>query len=1010
MKSPNSHNKRQDHDGMGHQRQSTSWLAPLGSRRSTAKNAHFQARQNTLLKHKNKHAYHKVGTFNAQGLLSETKQMLLADDFHNYKMKAIMVQETHMKGQGILDIKSSKGKTARLYYSGHSSKSNHGVGILVAPETQCEFFPISERIIMLKIKNEKIHINLISSYGPTSEQTRRKPEGTVKFYNNLSSIINKTKLKEVLIIGGDFNAKVKQEQKTSKAIGKYAKSKINENGELMLEFAELQNLKLTNTFFRHKPAHMSTWQCPQRQVIDSNSMTIRRNPYRNQIDFILIRNTNNIEVLDSRSYGGFSCNSDHKPVIAKVKIAWKHYKKTDRKQTINSRALKQDERTKQQYQNLVKTKLEKCRPPTNIQEKWNNIVECTKQAAIETIGYKGKKKSSNQQIRKLSSEQRSILQEINSTKCMTKKRNLKQKRNKVLNEIHKEIKQQKNEEIKQCMEPIENSHTHPNKTYEAIKQLKRMKPKKDLVIKTKNGMTANEEKQTELITEYFQKQFYKDAEKIPIINPCPMRTPFTAEETQKAANKMKDGTSPGVEGTTTEMIKYGPPEVFEEISNILNEIAETGTSPKEQTQGLITPLQKPGKPKGPISNLRPITLLSTLRKLLAICLCNRTNDRIDQEIPIQQAAYRKGRSTTEHVFATKLIIERIMSTENEKVHLLLLDMSKAFDTIKRKTLILELQKILEPDEIHLYAKLLDVELAVKCGNTIGHFFDTDTGGPQGDCSSAKNFTLYLAKTLENEAADRPTRNTDEISLEQLYADDISELDSNKMKIEEKLKTLPQILSKNGLLVNDDKTEIYEISRTQDATWKKCKLLGTLLDTTEDIKRRKGLAIDAIKTLQHIFKNKNIWTSSKSQAFDAYVSSVFLYNACTWTLTATDEEKIDAFQRKILRINVLNITWPKKISNENVYKIAKVKPWSQKIKKQKLTWFGHLMRMHKDVPARKALAFAQQFYHRSRGRPKTTWIKSFEKILTDEMNLTWNEAEEKAQDRKTWKQLIYQHFP
>ena len=258
-------------------------------------------------------------------------------------------------------------------------------------------------------------------------------------------------------------------------------------------------------------------------------------------------------------------------------------------------------------------------------------------------------------------------------------------------------------------------------------------------------MTANEEKQTELITEYFQKQFYKDAEKIPIINPCPMRTPFTAEETQKAANKMKDGTSPGVEGTTKEMIKYGPPKVFEEISNILNEIAETGISPKELTQGLITPLQKPGKPKGPISNLRPITLLSTLRKLLAICLCNRTNDRIDQEIPIQQAAYRKGRSTTEHVFATKLIIERIMSTENEKVHLLLLDMSKAFDTIKRKTLILELQKILEPDKIHLYVKLLDVKLAVKCGNTTGFFSIQTLEGHKGIAPAQKTSPFILPK-------------------------------------------------------------------------------------------------------------------------------------------------------------------------------------------------------------------------------------------------------------------------
>ena len=37
-----------------------------------------------------------------------------------------------------------------------------------------------------------------------------------------------------------------------------------------------------------------------------------------------------------------------------------------------------------------------------------------------------------------------------------------------------------------------------------------------------------------------------------------------------------------------------------------------GDCPKEINHGILVPLQKPGKPRGPASNLRPIILLSTL--------------------------------------------------------------------------------------------------------------------------------------------------------------------------------------------------------------------------------------------------------------------------------------------------------------------------------------------------------------------------------------------------------------
>ena len=43
-------------------------------------------------------------------------------------------------------------------------------------------------------------------------------------------------------------------------------------------------------------------------------------------------------------------------------------------------------------------------------------------------------------------------------------------------------------------------------------------------------------------------------------------------------------------------------------------IARTGEHPNEINQRVTTGIQKPGKLKGPIENVRPITLLSMLRK------------------------------------------------------------------------------------------------------------------------------------------------------------------------------------------------------------------------------------------------------------------------------------------------------------------------------------------------------------------------------------------------------------
>ena len=845
------------------------------------------------------------------------------------------------------------------------------------------------------------------------------------FYDTLEDVVRSVTSRDHMVIAGDFNAKTGREcDRYPENIGRYGKGELNSNGKELLEFCNRQNLILTNTLFRHKMAHRSTWESPA-----NHTESGRRNPYRNMIDYIITRKDQRRIITDSRSHNGLMTFTDHRLVRATFNMRRLYVQRENNDQKADLEKL-QDPIYRAKYAMNLEMKImdeeERDEPgkEKNAQQKWDNIVKSSHESAEEVLGKRKKHRKENQTIQRLSEEQKKIHQTINATKEEDQKKELKKERNKKLKEIQLELGKEKQQKIEREIREIEEAKDDSNRMFKAVKNLKRMKGKTTLSIDCEGGKTTDEETQTKIISDFFQKMFNcTDAEEINDIPPTEMRDPFTEQEIKKAIKSLKNNKSPGIDQITAEHLKYGPDLVCEKIAELLNYAAATGDFPKELNCGILVPLQKPGKKKGPPSNLRPIILLSMLRKILAICLIRRVGDRIEKEIPPSQAAYRSGRGTTEQLLTIKLMAEKAAHTPNYKTNLLLMDMSKAFDRVRRGLIMEDLKTILQDDELHLIKILMEnVRLAVRVGKVTGEHFKTNIGVPQGDCLSPILFTLYLAKALSTEKDDdMTTENHTELAphlrdhcysqLERTgtfiplqYADDICWLGMNcDHSITSVKKEIPRKLAERNLLINEDKTEEYTIERNKDDRWRKCKYLGTMLDTEEDIKRRKILTNDAMDKIKHIIKDRRLDANIKIRAFNAYASSVFLYNSETWTVSKTTEEALDSYHRRMMR-NAINIRWPNKISSSDLYDLTKQTPWSNIICKRRVRLYGHLLRLPVDTPIRIAMEEYDRPLKMARGARKFSWKKNIDNDLC-KIGIDRQKAKEVAGDRKQWRLMV-----
>ena len=975
----------------------------------------------------------KAGTFNVRGLTEEYKQIELTQDLRTYGLDICCLQETKIYEAKDIEIKGNR------FINFPSQCKHYGNGFMIAPKWKDrveKHWSISDRVCVIqfslddkekyvteqnanninirikRVKKKKL-LTIINVYAPTTSRVRENPTELSEMYADIGNIITEVKNKNssLFLLCGDFNAKIGISDNTESCTGSFSRGIRNNSGQSLIDFCSIHQLFISNSKFKHPARHITTWQ--NTREIGGRSLTIF-----NQIDYIICPIDKKHVLLDARSYSGTTVSSDHRLVVCKMEIdLYKLYKprKAKTNRSFNYSILSTNDQVRQEYKTKVQQKLrEHCIDTAN----WNQIRTSITSAAEEVLGFiKQEKPRNNRQldreIENLSKEQKELRIKIENCKNTEKRVVMKTRRNNIVHQIKRKLIISKEKYLDNKVEEI-NKLKDSAKTFKAINMLTRKKFENPFVEDEKGRNVTNPTEIYRIMKNHFQQHFFDETiYKLKAFtgNPEKLDQPITKEEVEKSIKNLNNNRSPGYDNIAVELIKYGPDELHDVIKNILNKALEEHVE-LDIGVGVLVALQKPGKPKGPVKNLRPVILLPILRKIFSNIVLQRIKPKVDEYLSDSQSAYRQFRSTSDIVWAHRWLTARTQKY-NEKIYITGIDMSSAFDTIKREKLIQIYSSFLNADELRMMRLLLaNTTLEVRVEDTITEPFESNIGSPQGDGLSGTSFNVYFEYSLRKvrEMLNQNSRDEqrEEITLptEAIYADDadfISRDENQQVLIKTRIK---DILLEDNLKVNDTKTEVTVLERKSrvkfscepsdginlkitkqdhDEKWRTTRKLGSMLGDSEDISRRKQLSIVALHKLNSIWIRKDkIHEQLRLKLYKALIKPILMYNSGTWGVSRQEENSINAFHRQQLR-RILNVKYPAHIGNAQVYLRTKEEPLSLQILTNRWKLFGHTLRLNQNTPAQKAMNhyFKVSKESKFRGRPRTTLPET----LNDDIKFT-----------------------
>jgi len=385
------------------------------------------------------------------------------------------------------------------------------------------------------------------------------------------------------------------------------------------------------------------------------------------------------------------------------------------------------------------------------------------------------------------------------------------------------------------------------------------------------------------------------------------------EEIKQIIKSLKNNKTPGEDNINAELIKTANPKLISKIWLLIKEIWVSGKFPNDWKTAIICPIYKKGDPME-TSNYRGISLLDTCYKVLSIAILRRLEVYTNDIIGDYQSGFMRGKSTTYPIFSIRQLLERYYEYGRE-VHLCFVDFKQAYDSIIRRKLWEALEEFGIPTKLLIKECNTETKCRVKFANTLSESFEVRAGLRQGDALSPILFNLALEKVIRS----LPARQNMEI-LEQntilAYADDIVIIGSSRIDVETRTADLIKAAEPIGLKVNQEKTKYLVVSREERALDDMLvdgyvfqqvtdfKYLGTNINNRNnmhnEIKLRIASGNKGYYALAKLFKSKLLSRKSKEYLYSSFLRPVLTYGCETWSVTKGDEEKLNIFERKVLR--------------------------------------------------------------------------------------------------------------
>lgn len=900
----------------------------------------------------------KLGVWNVRGYAS--KEPELDQLLNERQIKIAVLAETKKKGSG-----TDMTKNYITIYSGVPKTDRAAAGVMILVHKnfgdRINGYNIwHERIISVRIKLKKSYATIIGTYAPEEGREELSDE----FYEHLQRTIQRVDPQDYLIIAGDLNAKV-GDKKMGKTVGTYGYRGINQNGKRLIDYCVYNQLRIMNTFYKHKDQHKITWSA--RGSVSA-------------IDYVITNEKTAKLCLDVRTYPGIDIGSDHYLVQANFRFIDENIKRRGGKpkQQLNIRSL-DDPTTRWLYQRRLEIVSETIPQENDIEKEWRNIKDIVETAAKESLGRIRAKRPEkrirnwNPEIQKLVEEKQTAFRKWMSSKKLEDKIEY-NRRSAIAKKKSRQIQRENWDNFTTFLE--QETYKLRPKTYKVIRRI-------DSNFNERVQLPKLELKEAEK----FYQNLWSDPNEGVRTGEKKIeddKSAITYEELEEALRKTKNAKAPGEDDLSAEIYKYASFNFKRRLLKFYNNIWKTERIPEEFRNAVVVPIFKKGDMTKP-ENYRGISLLNTCYKIYAKILAKKTSEFAEGKMLECQNGFRGGRSCTDASFTVKLLIEKKIE-HNQELHMCFIDLEKAYDNVNRRILFETLQEYEVPKKLsrmieNLYQK---TKIKVKIGEKISNYISINKGVRQGCPLSCVLFNIYMDKIIREWTKETPkgVQLAENKFLETiLFADDQVILAENEDDLQRNVYKLEKVTKMFDMKISSAKTKTLAF-RGKEPVRSKIVINGKIIeqvrnfkylgveisyDGETDIQSKLGKFLKVTGLINRTLRANKTRRETRIKVYNTLAIPMLTYGSEVWALRKTDKRRLEAAEMRFMR-QTAGVTLRDKKRSTEIRNLLGVTSVVQRVKRYRKNWRTHVNRME-DHRSPKMIQHYTPTEKRPKGRPR-----------------------------------------